>query len=284
MMRSIGALILGAAALVAAMATLPAAWVAHNVASEDGYVSFTEPLAKDPSLRNTFADAIAKGVVAQSAIPAVFQPVVTTAIASATLASSQTPGFVKAWDQTQRQSHKIMLGDERDLPAWLNASNRVAVDLGPLSQFTVKQINRTLPVQIVAPKQLIVDVGGNSSSGALDQIKKTPSWAKGGLMATGILVALCLIVARRRGLAVGLLGVGVVGLAAGLHGLSTAVLTNLQDNNTATSPLAKPMLDVLAGRAGDSFDQWLTTLAAGGAIAVVAGLVVTFGFSFRAKA
>ncbi len=283
-MRGIVTIILGALALLAALAALPAAWVAHNVANEDGYVSFTEPLAKDPALHATLADAIGKGVVAQSGIPAIFAPAATTAVTTATLASADTPGFVTAWDKTQRQSHEIMFGDPRDLPAGLDSTNRLAVDLGPLSQFILRQVSKTLPVPLTAPDQLVVDVGGSSSSDALDQIKKSPSWARNGFIATAVLAVLCVAVARRRGMALALLGLGGVALAAGLHGISSAVIPKIQDSNTATTPLAKPMLDVLAGRAGDSFDQWLVTLAVIGGIAAVAGLGASFGFSARSKA
>ncbi len=283
-MRSLLAIILGAAALLVGLATVPAAWVAHNVASEDGYVAFTEPLAKDPALHTALADVISTGVVDQAQVPQALRSTAKAAISAATLASAKTPGFTKAWDETQRQSHQIMLGDQRKLPAELDATNRLAVDVGPMSQFMVGQVNKTLPIQLTAPKQLIVNVGGNSANSALEQIKKTPGWERGGIITIVVLVVLCLLVASRRALAVGLLGLGTIALALGLHGLASAVITDLQENNTATTPLAKPMLDLLGTRAGDSFDQWLVTLAIGGGIAAVVGFVVTLGFSARAKA
>lgn len=283
-MRSLVAMVLGAAALLAGLATMPAAWVAHNIANEDGYVSFTEPLAKDPALHRALAEAISSGLVQQADVPEFLRPAAKTAISAATIASARTPGFVKAWDQTQRQSHKIMLGDPRSLPAELDATNRLAVDLGPMSAFMVEQVNKTLPVQISAPSQMIVNVGGNSANTSLEQIRKTPGWEHNGIVAIIVLAGLCVIVAKRRALAVALMGLGAVAVAAGLHEVSATVIPKIRDDNTATTALAKPMLDLLATRAGDSFDQWLATLAVGGAIAAVAGVVVTVRLSARGKA
>lgn len=283
-MRTIMAFLLGLAALLAGMATLPAAWVAHNVASEDGYVSFTEPLARDQAFHKTIADAVGATLVEKAGLPAVLRPTTSAAITAGTLRIADAPGFVNAWDQTQRQSHRIMFDDQRTLPADLDATNRLAVDLGPMSAYVVDQVNKDLPVALTAPKQIIVSVGGNSSNNALDQIKKTPSWTRDGLIAAVVLGALSLLIARRRAIAVGLLGIGAIAVAAALHGVSAVVIPRLQDDNTSPSALAKPMIDLLGARAGDSFDRWLITLAVGGAIAAVVGFAATLGLSARGKA
>ena len=283
-MRSLLALVFGAAALLAGLATLPAAWTAHNVASEGGYVSFTEPLAKDPSFNKTVAVAIGDSLISRSLVPEAIRPATSAALATAALRISSAPGYLKAWDATQRQSHRIMFDDPRKLPAELDRTDRLAVDLGPLGQFVVAQATKDLPVQLAAPKQLIVSVGGNSSNSALDQIKKTPGWAGNGLIVTAVCVALCLVIARRRALAVALLGLGVVVLAAALHGLSTAVIPNLTDRNTAPSPFAEAVVKAFADRAATSFDHWLITLAVIGVIAAIAGGAVSLGFSARSKA
>ncbi len=44
-MRGLVAFLCGVLALIAGLVTVPIAWAGHNLANEDGYVAFTEPLA-----------------------------------------------------------------------------------------------------------------------------------------------------------------------------------------------------------------------------------------------
>ncbi|MEO6470805.1 MAG: hypothetical protein ABIR57_03115, partial [Aeromicrobium sp.] len=189
-MRRLISLACGMAALLAGMATLPVAWVAHNVANEDGYVSFTEPFARDSEFHAAIATAVSGALADRAALPTLLRPATTAAIFAATEKIADTPGFVKAWDATQRQSHRIMFADQRTLDADLNASDRLAVDLGPLGKFVIEQANQVLPVRITAPKQMVVTVGGNVGSSQLEQIKKTPGYANRGMLAIAVLTAL----------------------------------------------------------------------------------------------
>lgn len=270
-MRSFLSFLFGVCAVLATLVTVPAMWVSHNIANENGYVAFAEPIARDAQFHGDLADALSETLVQRSELRSDLKPVAKQAIARIANKVSDEPGFVTAWDETQRQSHKIMLGDPRDLPPELDASPSFAIDLAPLGKFVVDRVNKDLPFQIPAVDQAVVAVNGAPQAQTLDRIRQTPTYARNGLIAVGVFGGLALAFARRRSVAVAWLGLGAV-VAAGLLKVAAVVgVPEVLDRNTAPSPFAKALLDVFVDRANASFDHWLVVLAAGGALATVVG-------------
>lgn len=280
-MRGFAAFSCGLLALVAGLVALPAAWVSHNIANEGGYVAFTEPLARDTAFNTAVGGVISEGVITRAALPEQFRPAATQAITTATLRVADTPGYVSAWNQTQRQSHRIMLGDQRQLDPELDRSNRLAVDLGPLATFIVKQVNTNAVVTVPAPKQLIVPVGGNVQTRQLEQVTRTPEYARNAIIVVAVMTALSLAFARRRASVVVGLGLCAVMAAGVLLLLSRAVLPAVMDRNSPPSPFAGAVLDQLVDRANASFGHWLLVVAVAGVVTVAVGGVARLGFSGR---
>lgn len=271
-MRSFLAFLFGAAAVLATLLAVPAMWVSHNVANENGYVAFAEPIARDAGFHDALANALSESLVQDSALAASLQPVTKQAIVRIVDQISDQHGFVTAWNDTQRQSHKIMLGDQRDLPAELDSSSRFAIDLAPLGNFVVDQVNKDLPFTIPAPDQAVVEINGAPQVQTLDRVRESPTYARNGLIAVGVFALLALAFARRRSAAVAWLGLGAL-LAAGLLKVAASVgLPEVLDRNAAPTPFAKAALDVFIDRANASFDHWLVVLAIGGAVAAVVGV------------
>lgn len=282
-MRGLVAFLCGVLALVAGLVTLPIAWVSHNIADEDGYVAFTEPLATNPGFQTAIADALATGLVEKSGLPAVTRKPAQRATSAALLGLAAQPGWVQAWDDTQRQSHQITLGDQGNLPAALDASNRLAVDFGPMAQFVVKIINQQIPFRLPAPQQLIVTVGGNQQTYVIEQLRKTPDWSRTGLLVTGLLAALSLVVARRRSVALAWLGAGTIAVAGVAYLAFYGGASFIAGRDTATSSFAQSMTDVMIERSRASFGHWTLVLAGAGVIAVGFGAVARRVFSGRSR-
>lgn len=271
-MRSFLSFLFGAGAVLAILVTVPAVWVSHNVANEDGFVAFAEPIARDAGFHDALADALSNNLVEDSGLPTSLQPVAKEAIDRIVNQVSGQPGFVTAWNDTQRQSHKIMLGDQRDLPAELDSSSRFAIDLGPLGNFVVDQVNKDLPFTIPAPDQAVVEINGAPQAQALDRVRESPTYARNGLIALAVLAVLALAFARRRSVAVVWLGLGTIAAAGVLKVAVSVGLPEILDRNTAPTPFAKAALDVFIDRANTSFDHWLVVLVIGGAVVAVVGM------------
>ena len=56
-------------AMLAAIVTLPLAWVASNIADEDGYVAFTSPMGSDPELQKAFSAYLSDYFVREQGLP-----------------------------------------------------------------------------------------------------------------------------------------------------------------------------------------------------------------------
>lgn len=273
-MRSFLALVFGVCAVLATLVTVPAMWVSHNVADEDGYVAFAEPIARDSEFHGALADALTETLIERTQLPAAAQPVAKAAILRVANQVSGEPGFVTAWNDTQRQSHKIMLGDQRDLPPELDSGPSFAIDLGPLGKFVTDEVNKNLPFTIAAPDQAVIAVNGAPQAQTLDRIRQTPTYARNGLIALAVSAVLALAFARRKSVAVAWLGLGAI-LSAGVLKVAAVVgVPAVLDRNTAPSSFAKALLDTYVDRANASFGPWLVVLAIGGVVAAAAGLLL----------
>lgn len=270
-MRTFLSFIFALCAVLAALLAVPSLWVSQNVADEDGYVAFAEPLARDAEFQGALADALSETLVQDVGLPEQFQPIASQAISRIAVEVADDPGFVTAWNETQRRSHQAMLGDARDLPAERDASPRFVIDLAPIGGFVIDRVNESLPFTIPSPEQTIIEVNGATNSQALDRIRESPTYARNGLIAVAVAGVLALLFARRRSLAVMGLGLGAVVTAGVLKVAANIVVPAVLDRNTAPSPFAKVLLDVYVDRANDSFGNWLVFLAIGGAVAAVAG-------------
>jgi len=181
-MRSFLAFVFGVCAVLATLVTMPAEWVSNNIADENGYVAFAEPIGRDSQFHGALADALSETLAQRAQLPSAAQPAAKAAIVRVANKVSGEPGFVAAWNDTQRQSHKIMLGDPRDLPPELDSSPSFAIDLGPLGKFIIDQANKDLPFTISAPDQAVIAVNGAPQADTLDRIRATPTYARNGLI------------------------------------------------------------------------------------------------------
>lgn len=276
-MRSLLSFFFGVCAVLATVVTVPAMWVSHNVANEDGYVALAEPIARNTELHAALADAISDSLMSNTRLPAELQPTARRAIIRIANQVAGDPGFVTAWDDTQRRSHQLMLGDER------GAGATFAIDLAPLGAFVVDRVNRNLPFTVPVPEQAVIDVSSATQPAVLDRIHASPTYARNGLIAIAVAVLLALAFARRRSVAVLWLGLGALAAAGLLKFAASTGVPEILDRNTAPSPFGKALLDVFVDRATTSFDQWLVVLAIGGGVAAAVGGVGRVVFSGRGR-
>ena len=265
-MRSMLSIVGGAVALVALLATVPLLWVSTHVADEDGYVAFSSTLATDAELQGAFAAYLSDELAASGIVPEALRSTATRALTQVAGSASNQPGFIDAWEQTQRSFHRSAFAEP--------TPQVLAVDISPMAAFVVKRVTDQLPVTLVAPETLVVPVVSDA------QDRKVVGWLKGtgrlGLLAavvalTGAVV--CVGSARSKGVAVGGLGAGAVVIAGLLWVSSGPAAQELLDHTDAPSAFARTVQKLLVDRAADSLSAWLVVLAVIGAVVALAGAV-----------
>ena len=254
------------AAVVAAIITVPTLWVATHVADEDGYVAFTRPFVSDTELRNAIVATIVDDVAAQSGLPTSVKPVLERTLSSVASKTAKQPGFMEAWEESQRRTHQLTFGPDAD-------TDRLTVDIGPIATFVAKQVTGDLPVRLAVPDTLLVPVYDAPDREVIEQVDKTPNRSRIGLLVVGLASLLCLVLARRRINAVVGLGAGAVITAGVLLAGTGLALPEVLDRTPARTPFAREMRDLLVARASDSLNEWLLWIAVVGAVVlVIAGL------------
>jgi len=252
-------------AMVAALVTVPLAWVAHNVAYEDGYVAFTTPLGSDPELQRGLAGYLGEYLVQQQGLPASLQPVATVVLEQAASRTANAPGFTKAWQETQRSSHRLIFGSGAN-------EDRLAIDLGPLSAFVVEHATAKLPFKLSAPDHIVLKINGAPEHEAIKQVEATPDNSRKGLLVIGVAALASLLFAKRRSTGLAVLGIGAVGVAAALRVVSTRAVPDILDSTGGPSSFARTLQKLLADRASDSLSGWLTWITIGGVAMIVVGI------------
>jgi hypothetical protein len=266
MIRSGVSFLCWAAAVVAAIITVPTLWIATHVADEDGYVAFTQPFVADVEFRNAIVATITDDIVSQGGLPTAARPIVERALRAVAARTAREPGFTEAWEESQRRTHQLTFGSDAD-------TDRLTADIGPIATFVAEKVAADLPVRVRVPDKLIVPIYDAPDREVIEQVGKTPNRSLIGMLIVGGASLLCLVFARRRINA-------VVGLAAGavitggvlLAGTGLA-LPEVLDRTPAPTPFAREMRDLLVDRASDSLNQWLLwTMVVGGVVLVIAML------------
>jgi hypothetical protein len=266
MIRSGASVLCWVVAVVAAVVTVPTFWLATHVADEDGYVDFTRPFVADTAFRNAIVATIADDVVRRGGLPASVRPVLARALGAVASRTAKQPGFLDAWEESQRRTHRLTFGPDAD-------KDRLTADIGPLATFVANDVAGDLPVRLTVPDKLLVPVYDAPDREVLDQVDKTPNRSRIGLLVVGLASLLSLVLARRRINAVVGLGAGAV-ISAGVLLVGTGLaLPEVLDRTPARTDFAREMRDLLVDRASDSLDQWLFGIGVVGAVVlVIAGL------------
>ena len=145
---------------------MPTLWVATHVADEDGYVDFTRPFVADTEFRNAIVATITDDVVAQGGLPAAVKPVVERALRGVATQTAKQPGFLEAWEESQRRTHRLTFGPDAN-------TDRLTADIGPIATFVAKQVAGNLPVRVAIPDKLLVPIYDAPDREVIDQVDKT---------------------------------------------------------------------------------------------------------------
>lgn len=266
-MRRLVATALVIVAMLAAVVTLPLAWVSSNLADEGGYVAFTSPMGSDPELQKAFSAYLSDYFVREQGLPSALQDSIASVLSTTAARTANAPGFTTAWEESQRQSHRLMFGPGAD-------EDRLAIDLGPLAKFTAANVGEGLPVALPAPDSIVLQVNDESQREAFEQIEASKDRSQLGWIVVAVAAALSLLFARRRSTGLVWLGIGALVVAGLLRAASGYAVPNIIDKTPAPSGFARTLQKLLADRAADSFAQMLLWVAIVGAVAVIVGVLL----------
>ena len=262
-MRSVASVIAGVVATVVAIVTVPILWVSVHVADEDGYVELSSRLAADPELQAAFAAYLTDDFVQRGTLPGSVQDLATRALTAAMQTTTNQPGFVEAWEQTQRGLHASAFGD---------ASGPIVVNVTPMANFVADRVTDQVPVSLRLDSALPVQLGTAQDREQLSWVDESRTLGLIGLAIILVASAVCLLAARSRPLALAGLGLGTLVAAGVLWLLAAEVAPRFVDETSTASEFARSLQRLLIDRGADSLTGWLEPLAMIGCAAVLLGL------------
>ncbi|MCW2831804.1 MAG: hypothetical protein JWP31_2496 [Aeromicrobium sp.] len=265
-MRAAAAVVAGLVAMLALLVTAPLLWISTHVADREGYVGLSSTLADDPELQAAFAAYLSDELIARGALPDALRPTATQALTQVAGRATDEPGFVEAWEETQRGFHRSVFADP--------TPQVLALDVGPMAEFVATRVADRLPVSLTVPDDLVVPIVTDADDrAAVDQVRKTRWMGYVGALVALVAAAATVGLARRSSVAVAWLGAGAAAVAGVLWLLSGPVSQQVLDHTAAPSEFARTLQKLLVDRAASSLDGWLLWIAVAGAAAAAAGLV-----------
>ncbi|MET4589015.1 hypothetical protein [Arthrobacter sp. 754] len=263
------AVILG---VVLAALAVPAIWLDRSVVQEDGFVALAAPLGRDAEFQQRLA-AAAVGTIDTSAVPQFLTGFLEPVLKSAAESLTGLPGYPAAWEETIRRSHRLSFADPGSLPAEVDSTTALTLDVAPLVALGVEELSRTSGQPMDPPGQTLINVGQANQRQLIEQVA---AYAPLGYsLAIGAVIAflLALVAARRRWVVVFSVGIAALLLAgvwtAGSQFAGDTVLATASGNE-----IADMFKNEFVAAAAEGFRTWTLTAAVAGGAFAVAGLVV----------
>ncbi len=140
--------------MVTAGLAVPAVWARNQVLDTDRFVRTVSPLGDDEAFQeavaNRVTNAVTQGVAStdlvsenDGVVAALLPAVTNAAVDSVTHSFVSSPDFPAVWDDTARIAHSgfVALLEGTDSPLFDSASGQVSVDLTPVVQAVIDELN-----------------------------------------------------------------------------------------------------------------------------------------------
>ena len=276
-MRLLAAFLLWVLATVALAVAVPATWAQHNLVDRDGYSALATSAAKDPAVQQAMAAALTSQLMTLSANAGYSSADVNeTLLNGAARAYTSGDSFPGQFALANQIAHRWLFTDSVGVS---DASGRWEIDLSPM--LADSSFQQTLAdFGIKAPQTLQIPLTQNISEslrpGKYRDVAKWGPWASvGTAVLAGVFALLTLAVAKRRGKALGALGVSalIVG-AAGWAGIEVG-RRYVDDGLTTTTDEVRNVAAAMVDHAIGSLHLWLNLTLAAGAALVLLGVLVS---------
>ena len=276
-MRLLAAFLLWVLATVALAVAVPATWAQHNLVDRDGYSALATSAAKDPVVQQAMATALTSQLMTLSANAGYSSADVNeTLLNGAARAYTSGDAFPGQFALANQVAHRWLFTDSVGVS---DASGRWEIDLSPM--LADSSFQQTLAdYGIKAPETLQIPLTENISQslrpGKFREVAKWGPWVSvGTAVLAGVFALLTLAVAKRRGKALGALGVsGLVVGAAGWAGIEVG-RRYVDEGLAATSADVRNVAGAMVDHAIGSLHLWLNLTIAAGAALVLFGVLVS---------
>ena len=276
-MRLLAAFLLWVLATVSLAVAVPATWAQHNLVDRDGYSALATSAAKDPAVQQAMAAALTSQLMTLSANAGYSSADVNeTLLNGAARAYTGGDAFPGQFALANQIAHRWLFTDS---VAVSDASGRWEIDLSPM--LADSSFQQTLAdYGIKAPETLQIPLTENISQslrpGKFREVAKWGPWVSvGSAVLAGVFALLTLAVAKRRGKALGALGVsGLVVGAAGWAGIEVG-RRYVDEGLAATSDDVRNVAGAMVDHAIGSLHLWLNLTIAAGAALVLFGVLVS---------
>ena len=273
-MRMLAALLFWILTTVTLAVAVPVTWAQHNVVDRDGYSALATSAAKDPAVQQAMAAALTTQLTTLGANAG--YDVNETLLNGAARAYTSGAAFPGQFALANQVAHRWLFTDS---VARSDASGRWEIDLSPM--LADSSFQQTLAdFGIKAPETLQIPLTQNISEslrpGKYREVAKWGPWASvGTAVLAGVFALLTLAVAKRRGKALGALGVSalIVG-AAGWAGIEVG-RRYVDDGLAATTYDVRNVAAAMVDHAIGSLHLWLNLTLAAGAALVLLGVLVS---------
>ncbi|MCC3294937.1 hypothetical protein LJ756_09905 [Arthrobacter sp. zg-Y411] len=268
-MRTLASAILGLLAVLLTAAAFCGAWLNTNVVTESGFVALGAPLAEDEAFQRELASSLATEAAASADVPEPLADLVTPVITSAVENVQALPDYPEAWSESLRRSHVLTFSAENGG----QPSGNLTLDVAPLVGLVTETVGSELNVDVPAPEQVPVQIGGAGHPDLLRNVERAgEAWPVLALAAAAAAI-LALLTARRRSTTFALMGLGAA-LAGAVLWFGAERIPEQVSAQQFNSPVASAFANAFAEQAAASLSAWTVALMLAGAAVFVAGLLL----------
>ena len=245
----------------------PVLWLDKNVVDRAGFVQTMSPLGQDDSFKRDLATAIGRRVASEAPVPEALDSAVGRAVTAAANDMFDLPGYPEAWNSTLERSHALTIGAESK-----TSTTAFTLDVAPLVDLVVKEVNKKLPVKVSGPKVALISMGDLSQRQMIEPVLRVAPYGTPLAVGAAIAFLLALVSARRRGAFLMVAGVGVVVIAVIWKVVTFAGVTVLGQR------MGGELEGVVLTRMGDvvtaQVDQAFWSFMIAGLLGFLAGVVI----------
>ncbi|CAI3801642.1 hypothetical protein [Pseudarthrobacter sp. MM222] len=258
--------------LAMAAVAVPAMWVDRNIVQEDGFVALTAPLGKDPAFQQRLA-AAAVNNFSPDQIPESVVDLIRPVLEDAAQSLTGLPGYPEAWTETLRKSHRLSFAAPDSLPAEMQGTSSLTLDVAPLVGLVAKRVAEATSLPLESPEQVLITIGQPSQRQIVEQVSAYAPMGYAVAVGSAIAFLLALVAARRRWTVLAGAGIGAVILSA-LWVLAAEAVGRAVEEASSGNEVAEIFKREFVAASTAGFGQWTLAAAVAGAVLLALGIVL----------
>jgi hypothetical protein len=258
--------------LAMAAVAVPAMWVDQNIVQEDGFVALTAPLGKDPAFQQRLATAAVNNF-SPDQIPEAVVELIRPVLEDAAQSLTGLPGYPEAWTETLRKSHRLSFAPPDSLPAGMQGTSSLTLDVAPLVGLVAKRVAEATSLPLESPEQVLITIGQPSQRQIVEQVSAYAPIGYAVAVGSAIAFVLALVAARRRWTVLAGAGIGAVILSA-LWVLAAEAVGRAVEGASSGNEVAEIFKREFVAASTAGFGRWTLAAAVAGAVMLALGIVL----------